>query len=137
VGLLVGVGGDGREPGPAQERHGGGDAVRRHLDVGVDEDQHAARRVLGEPGARPGLAQPAAGERCAAAVEHLQPRVAVGRGAHHVGGAVGRAVVEHEHLEVGDPDRGEQRGDARRDARGLVARRHEHAHALRDRGRGR
>ena len=113
--------------GPAQQGDRGGDGVRRQHDVGVDEHQDLAARRRGElcAGVRLAEATPAAAAcrsaRCSRGSDG-------GRGAHDVGRAVGRTVVEHEDLGVGQPLLGEQRADGRRDAVRLVAGRHEHRH---------
>ena len=94
-----------------------------------------AGRELREAVAGPRLAEPALGQRRPAAVDHLHARVAAGGTAYDVGGAVGRAVVEHDDLEVAQTLGRQHRSHARLDARRLVTRRDEDADALHDRGR--
>ncbi len=108
--------------------------MRREHDVGVDEDQHRrAVRGVGELLAGPRLAPPAVGQR--RAVEQLHPRVVTGDPAHDVGGAVGRAVVEHQHPQVAHAGLRQHRPQARLDPRGLVAHGQQHRHRLGDRRR--
>jgi hypothetical protein len=123
------------QPGRPQQRHGRGHRCRGELDVGVDEDEHAAGGSLGEPLAGPRLTQPALGRCVRAAVQQGEPRVAADDRPHDVGRAVAGAVVQHQDLEVADPLLGQQRAQARRDPRSLVAYGQQHGDPLGDRRR--
>jgi hypothetical protein len=118
-----GVRGQQREP--RQRGHRPGDRIRGQHHVGVQEHQH-----LGVPGGvgelRAGvrLAEPAVRQRAAGE----QPHLVTGDRPHHVGGAVGRTVVQHQDLQVPDAALAEQRIEARRDPVGLVAQRQQHGH---------
>ena len=123
-GALPGIGRDQVEAVPAEQVDGGGDRAGRQHDVGVEEDQDVAARVggVGELLAGVRLAQPAGRQRSAGEDPRAEP-------AGDVAGAVGRAVVEHEHL--GDPVLGQRGRQAGADPRRLVAYREQHRHPLR------
>ena len=116
--------------------HQPGDAAHRvwsQDDVRVDEQQQVRGGVVGEgclgqAMAGPRLAQPSLRWVLAAAVEHLEPGVLGHRGAHEVAGAIGRAVVEHDHAQGGMVLR-QQPCQARLDPVGLVARGQQDGHA--------
>ena len=121
------------EPGAPQHRDRRGDGVRGQHHVRVDEDQHAPPRGVRELRAGVRLARQPRWRRGAG--QHPEPRVAVGDGADDVRGAVGRAVVEHEQLEVGDAALGQQRCERGDHPVGLVTHRQGEGHRLVD-GRG-
>jgi hypothetical protein len=133
------IGADHGQPGAAQHVHGGGECVRGQDHVGVHEHQHtgmvtAVRRLARERGvgellAGPGLAEPAG--RHGRSGQQLHACVGAGHLPHHLGGAIGRLVVQHDDPAVGyRVEGGPDRGQAVADPVGLVARRHQHGDAL-------
>jgi hypothetical protein len=133
VGELAGPRAEQREPAVAQDRHRGGDGVRREHDVRVDEHQHPPGRRGGELRARVRFAQDARGRRRAS----QDPQAGIGPGdvLDQRGRAVRGAVVEDEQLQVRHARLGEQRADGRRDPVRLVAGGDEHGDAF-PHGRG-
>ena len=117
------------EPGAAQHRDRGRDGVRRQRHVGVDEHQHApagrgrelARRRAACPGGRAGVGVPRRSRTRGSPPATRRTTSA---------GAVRRAVVQDEQLEVGDTALGQQRRQGRTDAVRLVADRQRDGHRL-------
>jgi hypothetical protein len=134
---LARVGADQLQPRRAQQGDGRGETGQCQHDVGVDEHEHGRRRVgsLRELVARPRLAEPARGQR--GPVEHGDAVVVAGQRPDDRGGAVGRAVVEHEDVDAAGAavGRAQERLQARADVRGLVADRQQHRDVLARRGR--
>ena len=117
------------EAAPPQQRHRGCQRVRLQHHVGVDEDQHRrVGRLPGELVAGPRLSPPPVGQ--VAAGEQPHPVVGAGHPAYDLGGAVGRAVVEHQHPQVAHPGLGQQAAQARLDPQRLVAHRQQHRDRL-------
>ena len=86
---------------PVEQPYGGGDRVRRQHDVGVEEDQNVTARAIGELVTGVRLAEPTVGQR--RSIEDGEADRA-----DLIGGAVGRAVVEHQDLHVGHAPLGSQ-----------------------------
>ena len=79
----------------------GGHGASAELHISVDEDEHVPAGLLREPMARPGLAEPSGGREIVGSVDDFDPRIRSHDLADHVTGAIGRAVVEDEDLQVG------------------------------------
>ncbi len=103
-----------------------GQRARLEDRVAVDQDE----RVV--PGQRhPGVER----LRLAAVLPRDHPDAGQLQRAHHVGGAVRGAVVDHDHLDRGRVVRGHQRADGGGDGDGLVVGGHHHRHRRQRSGR--
>ena len=98
--------------------NGGGQRIGLVDDVGVDEEQQLAARAKASLVQRPRLAEPAG--RRLLAVDDGEARIV--DGARGGAGAVGRAVVDHDQLEVAI-GRGKESTNRRGDDARLIARR--------------